>query len=175
LPSAAFPDSIAIAAGIVGEVLPETLQSLAFKSKFLLCDIQGLIRKFDAVGQVSLQPLSETAFYPFLNLISFLKVSRAEADFIDIEEVRQKTTLLITEGELGCTVYLKYREFSVPAFRANELDPSGAGDCFLAGFAAGLQQGLLLDEAVRMGNYYGSLAVEQVGVPRVIRKANFQN
>jgi bifunctional ADP-heptose synthase (sugar kinase/adenylyltransferase) len=73
----------------------------------------------------------------------------------------------MTEGELGCTVYEKNREYRVPAFPAVEIDPTGAGDCFLAGFAAGLIKGYPLEKAVRLGNYFGSLAVGQVGVPKL--------
>ncbi len=157
--------TIALAVGIVGEVLPETLSGLADRSHYLLCDVQGLIRQIDSVGRVTCKPLRDTEYYGLLGRISFLKASRQEAEFLDIEEVRRRTCLLVTEGDQGCTVYLKNREFKVPAFQAVELDPTGAGDCFLAGFAAGLLQGLALDEAVRMGNYYGALAVAQVGVP----------
>jgi 1D-myo-inositol 3-kinase len=164
-PLDSFPYEIALAVGIVGEVLPETLLGLAAKSRYLLCDVQGLIRQIDSVGQVTCKPLRDTPFYEHLGRISFLKASRQEANFIEIEEVRRRTCLLVTEGDQGCTVYLKNREFRVPAFKAAELDPSGAGDCFLAGFAVGLLRGLTLDEAVRLGNYYGALAVAQVGVP----------
>ena len=57
--------------------------------------------------------------------------------------------------------------FTVPAFPAIEVDPTGAGDSFLAGFVCGLCKGLPLDAAVRMGNFFGSLAVQQVGIPQV--------
>jgi len=62
-------------------------------------------------------------------------------------------------------VYSKDREYRVPAFPATEVDPTGAGDSFLAGFSAGLYQGLPVEQAVLMGNYFGGLAVGQVGVP----------
>jgi 1D-myo-inositol 3-kinase len=160
-----FSYEIALAVGIVGEVLPETLLGLAAQARYLLCDVQGLIRHIDPVGRVTCKPLQDTPFYQHLDQISYLKASRQEAGFLDIEHVRQRTCLLVTEGDQGCTVYLKDREFRVPAFQAVELDPTGAGDCFLAGFAMGLLRGLALDEAVKLGNYYGALAVAQVGVP----------
>ncbi|MBI3542646.1 MAG: glycosyltransferase, partial [Deltaproteobacteria bacterium] len=57
--------------------------------------------------------------------------------------------------------------FRVPAFPAVERDPTGAGDSFLAGFAYGLSRSLPPHEALRLGNYCGSLAVGQLGVPRL--------
>ena len=167
------PYEIALAVGIVGEILPETLLGLAERSKSLLCDIQGLIRQIDPVGRVTCKPLRETPFYEHLERITYLKASREEAQFLDIQEVRRRTCLLVTQGDQGCTVYLKNRKFRIPAFTAVEVDPTGAGDCFLAGFAAGLLRGLALDEAVKLGNYYGALAVAQVGVPApaVLRRA----
>ena len=164
-PLNSFSYEVALAVGIVGEVLPETLLGLAVRSRYLLCDVQGLIRQIDSAGRVTCKPLRDTPFHEHIDQISFLKASRQETDFIDIEEVRQRTSLLVTEGDQGCTVYLKNREFRVPAFKAVELDPTGAGDCFFAGFTAGLLRGLSLDKSVQLGNYYGALAVAQVGVP----------
>jgi 1D-myo-inositol 3-kinase len=158
---------IALAVGIVGEILPDTLRKLAQCSHYLLCDIQGLIRVISPQGTVGYEKLNNTPFYPLLDQISFLKASRQEAQSLNLDEVRQHTCLLVTEGKDGCTVYLRDREFRVPAFPAEEIDPTGAGDCFLAGFAAGLLRQLPLEKAVLMGNYFGALAVGQIGVPRL--------
>lgn len=97
--------------------------------------------------------------------ISFLKAARNEALYIDIEKVRKKTCVIVTEGKNGSRIYSADREFRVPAFPAIEVDPTGAGDSFLAGFSAGLYQGLPVEQAVLMGNYFGGLAVSQVGIP----------
>ena len=98
--------------------------------------------------------------------ISFLKAARNEAFYMDIEKVRQKTCVIVTEGKHGSRIYSADREFRVPAFPAVEVDPTGAGDSFLAGFSAGLYQGLPVEQAVLMGNYFGGMAVGQVGIPR---------
>ncbi len=158
---------IGLAVGIVGEVLPDTFLRLAQKSKYFLCDIQGLIRTFDANGKVENRPLESTPYIELIDKISFLKASRIEAEFMDLQKLRHQTCILVTEGELGCTVYQGNREFRVPAFAATEVDPTGAGDCFLAGFTAGILRGFPLERAVRVGNYFGGLAVSQVGVPHL--------
>lgn len=72
----------------------------------------------------------------------------------------------MTEGKHGSRLYSKDHEYKIPAFPATEVDPTGAGDSFLAGFSAGLYQGLPVEQAVLMGNYFGGLAVAQVGIPK---------
>jgi len=114
---------------------------------------------------VGLRNLEETPFYEMIEDISFLKAARNEALYVDIEKVRQKTCLIVTEGKNGSRIFSKDWEFRVPAFPAIEVDPTGAGDSFLAGFSAGLYQGLPVEQAVVMGNYFGGLAVAQVGIP----------
>jgi 1D-myo-inositol 3-kinase len=165
---------IALAVGIVGEVPPETLKKMRRQSRYLLCDIQGLIRVIEPQGSVQYAQLHQTPFYSLLSQISFLKASRHEAESLDLASVRKQTCLLVTEGKEGCTVYEREREFRVPAFTAEEIDPTGAGDCFLAGFAAGLLRGLPLEKAVLTGNYFGALAVSEVGVPH-LDQAKLQN
>lgn len=55
----------------------------------------------------------------------------------------------------------------IPPYSAEEVDPTGAGDSFLAAFASGICNGLSPIQAVHKGNYFGSLAVAQVGVPKI--------
>lgn len=156
---------IALAVGIVGEVLPQTLEKLTQYSSHVLCDVQGLIRTIDSEGRVTHRSLQETRFEPLLGKVSFLKASRSETQSMDLDQIRRKTCVLVTEGSEGCTVLEGNREFHVPAYPVEEVDPTGAGDCFLAGFAAGLLNGLPLDRAVLMGNYFGAQAVQSIGVP----------
>lgn len=84
---------------------------------------------------------------------------------MDLQTVRNHTCVLLTEGKDGCTILQKNQTLHVPAFFAEEVDPTGAGDCFLAGFATGLLRGLSLEKSVLLGNYLGSLAVREVGIP----------
>lgn len=159
--------AIGLVVGVAREILPETLRRMVKVSKLVMVDIQALIRTVDPVdGTVGLRKLCETDFYDFLEEISFLKASTLEAAYVDVEEARQRTCVIITEGKNGCRVYERDREFHVPAFPAQEIDPTGAGDSFLAGFSAGMMRGLSVEDAVLVGNYFGSVTVGQIGVPR---------
>lgn len=157
---------IGLAVGIAGEVLPETLERMIETSRIVVVDVQALMRTFDPVTRlVSLRRLEETPFYNLLHRISYIKAARNEASYIDLEIVRKFTCVIVTDGENGSKVYSKESEWRIPPFNATDVDPTGAGDSFLAGFSAGLYQGLSVYQAALMGNYFGALAVEQVGVP----------
>jgi len=71
--------------------------------------------------------------------------------------------VVVTHGKDGCEVFCENGAFRVPPFRADQVDPTGAGDCFLGGFAAGIVRGLSVSDAALLGNFFGSLAVAQVG------------
>eukprot|EP00250_Pteridium_aquilinum_P004898 c15079_g1_i1 orf=91-969(+) len=162
---ARFP--IGLAVGVACEISAETLEKMADACNLLVVDVQALVRMIEpATGLVSLQSLAQTPFQRLLHRISFLKAARNEALYIDIEDVRKNTTVIVTQGKQGCIVYSKDCEFEVPAFEAEEIDPTGAGDSFLAGFSAGLYQGFSVENAALMGNYFGALTVSQVGVPK---------
>ncbi|KAH9329878.1 hypothetical protein KI387_001986 [Taxus chinensis] len=163
---------IGLAVGVAGEILPETLRRMAAVSEVVVADIQALIRSIDASdGTVGLRRLCDTEFNSVVEerKIAYLKASKAEAAYLDIERVRHHTCLIVTHGPHGSTLYLSDGHFHVPAFPSHELDPTGAGDSFLAGFSAGFMQGLPLVHAALMGNFFGSLAVAQIGLPRFTR------
>ncbi|MAU12489.1 MAG: sugar kinase [Anaerolineaceae bacterium] len=71
--------------------------------------------------------------------------------------------IVVTEGEAGCTVYSQQGVSHVPGFTVTEVDPTGAGDCFDAGFLAGWLGGQSLTNSARLGNACGALAVTQQG------------
>ena len=154
---------IGIACGIAGEVLPETLRRMRAICDLVIADAQALLRHVSADGEVLLRPPHPDA----VAQLDFLKASRSEAAWLDVPTLRRRLTLLITDGSRGSTLFAADRETHVEAFPATQIDPTGAGDCFLAGFAVGLARGLGPERAARIGAYCGARAVEQVGVPRL--------
>lgn len=154
---------LALACAIAGELPLRTLQRLRRISGTVVADAQSILREIVADGRVVLRAPEVEA----LEAIDFLKASRAEAEALDIPSLRKRLTLLITDGPRGCTVLGPGLELQVDADPAEERDPTGAGDCFLAGFAAGLARGVPLEKALRLGAWCGARAVEHVGVPRL--------
>jgi 1D-myo-inositol 3-kinase len=160
------PSEIAIACGIAGEVPPETIARLRSLSRVLLADVQGLIRSIGPRGEVAHLPLSQTPFANSVDDFDYLKVSAGEARALDLPALCRRTRVIVTEGAGGCTLHDGGRELHVPAFPVEERDSTGAGDCFLAGFALGLLRKLSIARALALANYCGAQAVATVGIPR---------
>ena len=69
----------------------------------------------------------------------------------------------VKQDKLGSTVFTRDEKYHVPAFEVEEVDPTGAGDCYCAGFLAGFLRGLSLQETARFANAVGALAVGKKG------------
>ncbi len=154
---------VGLACAVAGEVPPPALARIRQICRVVIGDAQGLLREITPAGEVVLRPLPPDAAAS----LDYLKASRAEAALLDVARLRRTLTLLVTDGPRGCTLLTAREEIHLPAFPAAEKDPTGAGDCFLAGFAAGIARGLEPARAARIGAYCGARAVEQVGVPRL--------
>uniref|UniRef100_A0A453HCB3 Inositol 3-kinase n=1 Tax=Aegilops tauschii subsp. strangulata TaxID=200361 RepID=A0A453HCB3_AEGTS len=168
LPDRRFAYGLAV--GVAGEVLPETLERMIRLCRAVLVDAQALIRAFDAEGDgsgaaVRHVALEGTPYAGLLQRVAFLKASSEEAPYVGVETARRRCCVIVTEGRDGCRLYWDGGEARVAPFPAVQVDPTGAGDSYLAGFAAGLLWGLSATDAALLGNFFGAAAVSQVGVP----------
>jgi len=77
--------------------------------------------------------------------------------------VRGPKIIALKLGRKGSRVYTKKGELEVPSFPVKEIDPTGAGDCFDAGFIVGLLKEWPLERAARFANAVGALAVTKKG------------
>ncbi len=71
--------------------------------------------------------------------------------------------IVVTHGKAGCTVYTQDKQSRIPPFVVEEIDPTGAGDCFDAGFLVQWLAGKPPEEAARFANACGALAVTAQG------------
>jgi len=69
----------------------------------------------------------------------------------------------LKRGELGSKVFTHGSDMEIPSFSVTEVDPTGAGDCYDAGFAYGLLQGWNLGKCARFANALGALTVTKQG------------
>ncbi len=69
----------------------------------------------------------------------------------------------LKRGAAGCTVFTAEATMPVPGFEVEAVDPTGAGDCFDAGFVVGLAEALPLYEVGRLANACGALAATEKG------------
>jgi ribokinase len=70
---------------------------------------------------------------------------------------------LITRGAEGCRVVTESERFTVPAFAIDAVDPTGAGDAFVAGVAWGMARRWSWPETARFANAVGALACCSLG------------
>jgi tagatose kinase len=72
--------------------------------------------------------------------------------------------IALKRGKQGCTVYTRdAAALNVPAFPVVEVDPTGAGDCFDAGFLCGLLENRPLEACARMAAAAGALNAAAFG------------
>jgi 1D-myo-inositol 3-kinase len=156
------PFAVGLAFGVAGEVTLPVLRRMRAICSLVLADAQSVLREISPDGEVILRsPPPET-----FDHLEWLKASRAEAALLDIAGLRQRMGILVTDGASGSTIVTASGELHVPAVPAREVDPTGAGDCFLTGFAIGLARGWTPERAAALGAVCGALAVEHLGVPR---------
>jgi len=94
----------------------------------------------------------------------------------EFELLRQKTgmdeaailshapVLVITKGELGCSVHTAGRVVDVPAVAPHRIeDPTGVGDAFRGGFMKGLAMGAAYEVCAQLGSVSATYALEHLG------------
>jgi tagatose kinase len=75
----------------------------------------------------------------------------------------QGKVVLQKRGALGCRVFADGKVFAIPGYAVPEIDPTGAGDTFCAGFTAAMLDNLDLRSAALFANAVGALAVTRKG------------
>lgn len=103
-------------------------------------------------------------FVPNLEEAQMLTEKRKPSEIAEVFQGYGITTVVIKLGADGCFARTPDTEFSVPAFRVDKVvDTLGAGDCFVAGFIAGLVKGWGLRKACRFANAVGAACVSGRG------------
>jgi ribokinase len=70
---------------------------------------------------------------------------------------------LITRGEEGCRIVTETERWNIPAFAVEAVDPTGAGDAFVAGVAWGMARRWPWPQVGRFANAVGALACCSLG------------
>jgi tagatose kinase len=71
--------------------------------------------------------------------------------------------VVLKQGSRGATVFTRSGAIQIPAFPVQEVDPTGAGDCFDAGFLCGLLEGKPPKECAKIGAAAGALNAAAFG------------
>jgi sugar/nucleoside kinase (ribokinase family) len=73
-------------------------------------------------------------------------------------------TVILKLGDRGCKVYSGSNVHAIDAINVQEVDPTGAGDCFAAGYAVAQLSGWGVIDSARFANVAGALAVTTQGL-----------
>ncbi len=105
---------------------------------------------------------------PVLQMASLVLPSASEAEILTATSAaddacralleRGAEVVALKRGAEGCTVITTEERVEVPGYPVEAVDPTGAGDCFDAGFVVGLTEGLSLEECGRLANACGAAA-----------------
>ena len=109
---------------------------------------------------------------PVLDAADVILPSRAEAEQLtglaDPDEacralLEDAHTVLLKHGAEGCTLYTADEVRHIPGLSVQEVDPTGAGDCFAAGFAVASLKGADPLQAAQLANAVGARSVTAFG------------
>lgn len=135
----------------------------------------ALIRRTRAAGGRSILNLAPAL--PFdralLPMIDLLVANEAEAATLGADAAGLAAllgqALIVTRGPDGATAWLAGGgRLAVPALPIEAIDTTGAGDTFLGVLAAGIDQGLLLETALRRASAAAGLACLRQGAQTAI-------
>lgn len=175
LPASWRDAKIALLGAVAGEVQVEIAR--AFDSKTLLgVTAQGWLRQWDEGGRVYARVWDEAAEL----LPSARVLVLSEEDLGEFTErlqayVSLTRIVVLTRGARGCTVFQRARmPFDAPAYRANVIDLTGAGDVFAAAFLIRLHETNDTKEAARFANCAASFAIEAEGTAGIPTRAQVE-
>ncbi|MBM7044862.1 MULTISPECIES: sugar kinase [Rhizobium] len=86
-----------------------------------------------------------------------------EASAITEMLARGISAVIVKKGSAGAVYYDRHRQVAAQGFPVTEIDPTGAGDCFGAGFVSLWLRGAHPEDALRIACACGALAVTRKG------------
>ena len=144
------------------EIKPDIVD--VFNTQLLAATPQGWMRRWDAQGRVSLGDwYGAEKVLPRLN-VAVISIEDVEGNWSIAETWASQTeTLIVTEGEAGCTIFNRGNRISVPPRPSQPIDPTGAGDIFAAAFFITYYESKNLWQSARFANVVASMAIERPG------------
>lgn len=139
------------------ELLPESV-NLSFDP-----NIRPEILSVEEIRKLC-EPVINRANYLFPSLTEAKMLTGEESDYNGcISWANQGKIVVLKKGEDGCDIFGDSEIISVSTFKVEEVDPTGAGDSFCAGFVHAIREGKSLKEAGYFGNAVGAISVTRKG------------
>jgi len=151
---------------LMGEIDPAVVDR--FPSALITMDVQGLVRRRDGPRVLS-QSLDHDTLPRRLDVIKLgedeLELATGVTDVVEGSEIAVELGArisIVTLGGRGSHVY-DGRHHDIPAFPVEEVDPTGAGDAYMAGFLDALLAEREVADCGRFAAACGALCVTSVG------------
>ncbi len=134
---------------------------------------QGWLRRWDEDGRVwpipwtaagEILPLLDVLILSHDDLLPFADGNRTDADAMLSHWSMQVPLLVATDGKHGATLFQHGVAERFPAYAAQEIDPTGAGDVFAAAFLMHYHRHGDPRKAVDFANCVASLSIEHMGI-----------
>ena len=106
---------------------------------------------------------STDIFLPSGPELLLLTAAKTEEGAIEVLFSLGVSRIVIKRSAQGASYRDPTRAVDMPAYAVEEIDPTGAGDCFGATFVTCLRQGMSIEDCVRYANAAGALAVSRRG------------
>jgi rfaE bifunctional protein kinase chain/domain len=88
----------------------------------------------------------------------------------DLVDVLDAKAVIETRDREGCVVHQNWSAYGLPGMVVHSIDPTGAGDSFLAQFAVSIGRGLEVIESCRRANVAGAIATTRMGTTIVTKE-----
>jgi 1D-myo-inositol 3-kinase len=170
LPAAWSDVPVVLLGPIAGELGPEWADR--FPNSIMGVTPQGWMRRWDNRGHVSSARWDGAE--PYLRRADVVVLSREDVggDDAAIVELASRTrTLVVTDGWHPVELYCSGTRYTVPTRPAQEVDPTGAGDVFAAGYLIGLAETGDPLAAARFAIAAASMSVEGPGMAAIPDRA----
>ena len=136
---------------------------------------QGWMRSWDQNGRVAAKPWQEAAqILADVDVLVFSEDDVAGDETAIHDYTRLARLAVVTRGRRGATVFKDGRTQDFAAFRAHEVDPTGAGDVFAAAFLVRLKETGDAGLAAAFANCTASFSVEGPGTTSIPTRQQVQ-
>ena len=158
-------------APVAGEVSYKVVKKLKNCADLLSLDPQGLVRKSDEKGDVTLGSLKNRRILELVDIykssLNEIKAatgrSRVDSAIKAVHDYGVET-VIVTLGMKGAVLSVGETSYNIPAYKSKKIvDPTGAGDVFVGGFLVEYIRGENSLWCACVGSAAASLVVEAAG------------
>lgn len=136
----------------------------SFSTSLIGIGAQGWMRQAAPNGQVRPKRWRPTAAELAPVHFAVLSDEDAAGDVEIVERlIEQVPVVAFTHGAKGCELFVQGQRHEVPAYRTEQIGPTGAGDVFGAAMLAGLHWGFEPLQAAYLASCAAAIAVEAAG------------